>query len=538
MEAGRWTISIVVITSLAAVSSPATAIYYPPPPLRTQATESDVIVVAEPVDAASLQSTGAFRVLEVIRGPGVAVGDRLIVDRDGGRFSSEVEAKPEPKADEKESTDGSAYRFKKVLFLLAYPKDSIGSLEPVDRVVRRASMPFALDDRGQIRRFDQWFPGFHQTSRLDWDQMLRDLRRDVVEIDGIHAIGRIADPAQRNRVIFEWLERHEADVKQPSNLGPKPATCWGTLDHQMFDWIMENMVVEDCWRALQLAREWNLSLQIPHPSFATQRGRAFLADIAIDERRPEMDRRDALAWLARTNTHWPRPHDMTLLQNHLARCIDEPEQRALWTKLQPLLDHADAEWRIAALKVASAASNPDRYSPIGELSIAMPRLLKMFLEENDPQVRAELMQTISRIESRGARLHYQDNPQGIAAVLIYRGAAGDKLRFELVSRSTIKLQELPRFVYGARSYGSSFHSDRSVVPDLEPPASIPTDGWGSGSMFLTIPSKLLYNEQWPYDEGQVTAVGKIGKDAEPWRSETTIFRLPENLRRRPTSRRE
>ena len=139
-------------------------------------------------------------------------------------------------------------------------------------------------------------------------------------------------------------------------------------------------------------------------------------------------------------------------------------------------------------------------------------------------MRRQAVEAILHLEDGGGSLKLDRNPEKIAVLVRFLGERQGKLRFELISRSQTKLAKLPRFYFGRRDERGSIVDNREFDPELESPIDLFSQGWTSGSAFVSIPAASLSPGFWLMD-----AEGRVEPGKRLWSTERLAFTIPDRI---------
>jgi hypothetical protein len=247
-------------------------------------------------------------------------------------------------------------------------------------------------------------PGYYELvpeNNKQWEALLREAREEVKAVGAVFALREIPDAAERNRAILKWMREHEKEFsgrgfKKPD--ASTPGLFWGTLEFEVFRWILESGRLDDCWEALVLNRQLNYADWVPECDarpFRSPEGRKRLEGIAFDDKKPVELRTLALWQLA--ESLWSG--------SDADPQLSATEQKELLDRGLPLLRHKEASIRRAATMLIFRASRPYSYDMIQKLGTkrAEPELLKAWRAERDATVRAGMRDTIKDITGEAPR---------------------------------------------------------------------------------------------------------------------------------------
>jgi hypothetical protein len=271
--------------------------FLPTFPLRELAVRADVVVLAEPVAAAR---PGTYRVRELLKGPAPRVGAQITVER--------IESCVRPGEQPNLALVDAA-----LLFLRA---SATSRFELIESGVRL-----------RMRDGKVWWPlqvhnpgPYHMTPEagVDWDTFVMRARSDAAEATRVQEACGLADVAQRDSCLLEWVERHRHEFSDgregtwnpfsaaSRNRAPGEAQSteldafgWGQLQILPFARVLQGRVPADCLRAVSLYAELNRGAVSPGAAaaFASREGRKCLLAEAHDSRQLDGHRARALRLL-------------------------------------------------------------------------------------------------------------------------------------------------------------------------------------------------------------------------------------------------
>ncbi len=329
--------------------------------LRELILRADHIVVAEPVDPAALAGKDVkFVVREALRSRRVKAGDSVAIrDMDYYEFGRPF-GRPTDATDRQEP----APRCKQALLFLRDPQPSRNAPADPDGFALTPSGVRYWTDKGKVLAPRQYMnPGsyfFVEQPGEDWAKLL-DRTRDACEaIVAVRRLKEIADPAERNRALFDWIEKHEQEFTGTYFNGVGDFYGgWGSLEHDVFVWILDSCRLDDAlqaikkWRSIS-KRQWFQWPSGDIPTFASIEGRKLLLRIAADPKEPIDDRQAALYRLG--NSLWPKGY---LEQPLGLSCVTAEENAELIDDVLQLTKVEDDQMRrFAVLVLRRAVSLP------------------------------------------------------------------------------------------------------------------------------------------------------------------------------------
>jgi hypothetical protein len=309
----------------------------PDRPVRELLLEVPVAIVVEPVD---VKMPGKLKVVEVLRGDRVKVGDIV----NGAQLAAGMtdELGPDWLALDRAILFGEPG---------ARPSEPFQMLPTGARLVTRTGKVWRAVTRPG--------GGFRLAAEsVEWDRLLGRLRGDVADMAALETLRKQPEGARRNQALLDWLEKHpQGKVAAP--VTPNPAAPaddlgggWGELETEPVRWILRTGSVEDSWAALALyarLHEGALVGRECHP-FATPEGRALLLEKVKDERGLGGDALRALKMLGWAETYPKAAVPMLAF----AKPLEEKEQETLTKEMRALLAKEDARWKQGAARALVA----------------------------------------------------------------------------------------------------------------------------------------------------------------------------------------
>jgi hypothetical protein len=466
-----------------------------------------------------------FRVLEVLRGSGVRVGDTLAY---GNLEPYHLHVLP---MNLPPGQEPPRLRVLEALLFLQAPEGK-GTPQPV-----LSGLRFWNAD-GSVLVPEQWNnPGPYQLTvypEVDWDALVRKVRADSVEYNRLLTARGLTRPGPRCRALLEWLERHRREFGtlsgiwtwtptrpwRPGLAFPTPASRlydgWGNLEQDVFQWVLAAGDVEECWAAVQLYAELNRGAapQLRTPAFGRRGGRELLLGLALSEGQLEGDRVRALTLLGNLQTLWTETAEKSI------RRLTEKEQADLIDRLSPLLRDRSAAVRAAAARTLHAASAP----PGGgehETKRALAALTAAYRREPPGEARDEIAAAVHALGGPGHWQELTGNPRGLFGRLHDFGHRDGQVFFWLhLETPGLSVFECPNLTLERLEAG------KAVETNTEPlrVANLPRawkDGWDGGPYLLVeVPTGTLAAGTW-----RVTVRGTAGQDKDKvkWAAEPRTF---------------
>jgi hypothetical protein len=479
-----------------------------------QYTPRDLVVQADAVvRAAALEAFGPkrFRVLEVLRGAGLKVGDTLAFD-DLAPHDLQIHEENLP--------PGRKPRLRRISQALLFLRSPGGKGERRGWRPVLSGLRFWTEDGLVLAPEQRNKTGpYFMTVRpeVDWDALVRQVREDCVEYDRLLARKGLALPGPRCRALLEWVERHRSDFGGDDG--------WGPLEQEVFQWVLAAGGIDDCWAAVQLYAELNHGYVPPlnGPAFARPGGRELLLRVAVAEDALEGERVRALTLLGNRRTLWPEAAELP------GRTLTEKEQADLIDRLTPLLKSKSAVLRAAAARALHAASTPRDGALRGrETKRALAALVAVYRAEPPGQARDDLAAAVHEI---GGPAYWQEltgNPRGLFARLHDFGHRNGRLSFWLyLEAAGLSVYECPTYVLERLDGGKVADTKTELLPVTNLPRSW-NDGWdGSPYLLAEFPLPALAPGTW-----RVTVRGTAGKgkDRVKWAAEprTIVVKPPTN----------
>ncbi len=490
---------------LIALCSDATGEPWPTLSLRNLAIEADIIVIGEPIDSKPDVVPNRYRVIEVLKGAGLTPGTEILVP-------AEREYRMRRNWWRAPRDDKQTERITRALLFLRERPDR--DPESGYRTVCSGIRPLTEDGGLLLPVQAGMIPGpfiFLLDEEGSWDAMLKEVRNDLPKIARVVGLRGIEDRSERNKAVFTWIESHREEFGGGWNHGQKG---WASLESDVFEWIMESCIPEDCWRAIELYTEIGTRPEKFHPSFCSPKGRELLMAKVFDEEVPEPLRLIALGKLGGNIRTLRRDYPGIV-------AATGKERRAIIGRVLPLLGNESASWRTAAIRCLSGAS---RRGANQSIRLAVPALAALYGTERDASVREVLVGAILRLEDDAFWEELSGNPQGIAVLLYSPAYRGGVMRFWMnLEHTRATITEPPRFWLQRLDASGKIRESRLVDPVIRDPDGRFERGWRShhGAMEVTIPTSGLVSGLW-----RVTAEGTVGKPKARWRSEPVEIEIP------------
>jgi hypothetical protein len=460
---------------------------------------ADVVVRAEALQPVA---PTRFRLLEVLRGPGLQPGDTIALDDLGPHdlriFEPDVAPRP-----------------RRVVQALLFLGPNTGTRRRPRYQPVFSGLRFWTDDGAVLVPRQTQSPGPYRMTVADedWDALVRQARADCAALDRLAAARCLARPGPRNWALLEWLEQHRTDLDGGGG--------WGALEADVFQWVLASGLPEDGWAAARLYAELNRGAVVPlrTPAFATRAGRALLLGVALAEDRLEGDRVRALALLGNRQTLWPAAGD----GDGPARVLGEQEQTDLIDRLTPLLRARGGPVRGAAARALLAASVPGDGAVAGRATRrALPALTTAYRAESPGPARDDLAEAVHDVGGPGHWQGVTGNPRGLLARLRDFELRGGQASFWLgMTVGGLPVYEPPTLVL-ERLDPAGQVAEKKEQPLPARNRDRPwAEGWDGGSYLLVeFAATALIPGTW-----RVTVRGTAGKDGDKvrWTAEPRTF---------------
>lgn len=390
---------IVVALTLLCLAAPAPAAA-PARPMRALIVDAETVVVAAPADP---QDPARLRVLHTCLGSALKEGDVFEIDNLSSYDLTVSSAGGAP--------GRKPARVTEALFFLGPEKAGPPPAFPL--------VPFGM----RLRTADEaYYPYASESSRkcfltayrrgFSWDDLLRAADADAAEVRRVRSLKAISDAHRRNVALLDWAERHRREFGGGLGMedGEEPSSGWGSLEQDVFTWVLESQIPEDGWAAVKLYAELNQGWlpDLKTPAFGTRAGRSLLLAVAGDRATLAGNRVRALELLARPPTLWPPA----------AEALDEMGQAALIDGVAPLLKDADAPVRAAASQALLEASwpRPDALRTF-RADRALPALTEAYRAEAPGPVHDAIAEAVGAVAGPKRWQELTGNAHGVVAVL-------------------------------------------------------------------------------------------------------------------------
>jgi hypothetical protein len=494
--------------------------------IRGLVIHSSTIVTAEPAGPAKFDgSDQEFKVVEVLKGSAIKSGQILT-----------VRMEPYPVADtgllDRNKVPEKPSSITQVLLFLTKPEGErfdAGQFRLVGSGLR------CLDAQKRI-----WAPQSHWTGHggwslalekdADWEKLIAATRADVPRVAEVMALKDIRDPAERNRAIFAWIEKHRGEFRPSFSGERKGNPGWEEVEWWTVEWILDTCRAEDAWRALKVSLEIiGNEYYVPMsrtPTFASPEGRKLLLGVLADAKSSAAQRRVALAALQ--DSLWPGRQ----VEQHPNLSSATPgEQAEIIEKITGFLKSDDWGTRELTAKVLDMASRPqDSTLPNRDTDAAFPALAEAYRREPPGYARNTMALIVRRLGGEGRWEKVSGNPKGILAVL-------SNVRLDTINKpETIQVDiSMPRLAGGVKSIDQRptlilerLGANGAVMERRTMPYSarypeglwtkIPWDGsQASGGL----PSESLAEGTW-----RIRVEGAVGKnDTRTWHSEPWLLEV-------------
>jgi len=422
-------------------------VWHPQPtlPIRQLIITSETVVVAKPTDPSA---PGRFKAVRILLGTALKEGEVFEIDDPAAyeySMSPDIGA-PNPRP---------ARMTEALLFL--QPKKGEG------RTARFPVMPWGL--RMVTVQGDVYYPEerFHPKGytlrpyreEMRWNELVRKTEADAAEIHHIRSLKEIYDPHRRNMALLHWIKcrgrdfegwgyGHDLSVKD----GEKPSRGWGSLEHEVFTWVFESHIPQDCWEAVKLYSQLhdggNPWLQTS--AFGTRAGRRLLLSVVVDDNALADNQARALELLALPATLWSPPTWLGL--PGASEQLDEKEQIVLIDKITPLLKDAYPRTRRAAAEALLEISAPQADSlKTFCTERALSALTTAYRKEPPGRIRDMLAEAVGVIAGPKRWEELTGNAHGVVALLNPGCGQGAEVYCTVVApQAKAKIQEDPMFV--------------------------------------------------------------------------------------------
>jgi hypothetical protein len=461
-----------------------------PPSLRELTIRADSVVLTTPL--VPIQPT-RFRVVEVLRGKALKVGDTVTLADLGPHDMRSSDPPPLPGAAPTPNRIGQA-----LVFLEG------GRLVPSGlrfcTTDGRVLAPERFIKRGKYSLVVQ--------KEADWSALVARARSDGRAVEDLLARKALARPAARARALLAWAEERRREMTGRGRDG------WGKLETELFDWVLACGAPADCWAAVRLHAELNRG-RVPasaSSAFATPEGRALLLRVALDAGALAGDRLRALSLLAERATLWPEGKGG----------LSAGEQADLLDRLARLLGSDSGPLRAASSRAVLAASHPEEKSG-RRTKRALAALVKAYQNEGPGPARDDLAEAVCVIGGAGHWRELTGNPPGLFACLRDLAVVDGDVRFWLDLRQEggerLTISEQPALVLERRNLlGIVVETKRLPLPVVLLPRPW-SKGWdGSVPLLVRAPVKGLAAGTW-----RVSVQGMAGR--QKWASEPGRIRL-------------
>lgn len=483
--------------------------------IRYMTIEADEIVLVEPANPKAGVLPRRYKAISVLEGSDIKPGQEIVVRNDGlYKLGS-----PEWMRLKSDAKKPPTQIMKALLFLKRPAKEaSEKGYRPVLSGIR------ALAKSGEVlvpRQLMNPGPQYLLPKKgEDWDAMLAQVRSDLPRIAKIRELGRIRDRRRRNKAVFEWIGKHKKEFGGGYFGGRSKG--WASLEQQLFDWLMESCIPEDCWRAIELSAELGTGPERSHPSFCSPRGRELLMAKVFDKKLPDSLRLRALRKLGGGSTFWYSPRQAY----PSTELVTQKEQEKIIGRVKELLGHTDSTWRTAAVRCLMSASRPYAANLMHMATKqAIPNLVALYRNERKEGVRWQTIEAIRRIEDEAFWKDLSGNPHGIVVFVGFLGISQGALEFRLrLAHTQAKLTEMPILRLEKLNPQGKVTETKTIEPELMDPKNVFNRGWESwmSQPHVKIPLSKVGPGLW-----RVVAKGRVGKGEMKWHSEPTEITIPE-----------
>lgn len=509
--------------------------------LRELVIQADHIVVAEPADHAVLTGKDVkFVVREVVRSERVKAEDAIAIkDMSYYQFGSFLGRRGDAANNEE-----AAPRCKLALLFLEEPRPTREELRDPSTFELAASGVRYLTEQGKVMLpVQQLNPGpyfFAEQKGLEWKSLLDQIKLDVVAIADVRRLKKIEDPAERNRAILDWIEKHKDEFGGSYFSGARDTyTGWGSLEHDVFVWIFDSCRLDDVMRAIKMWREidkkgfgWPTG---EVPTFASTEGRKLLLRIAADKNESLGDRQAALYRLA--GSLWPKRY---LDQPLGLSCVTPTELASLIDEVLPLTKDEDAQLRRFAVYVLKNAvslpleSPPKRPGNAAQRGDVIAAIIDVYHSDLPEYSRKEVAETLIQMGGEGVWEKVSGNPGKILVNLqnceFRRRQNGEELSFSIYQHVYQSIKDLYSFAQPALTLERLSDEDPPQVVEqktIKLTGLSDKGGPFQGPQYVRIPSADLAEGTW-----RLTLAGKAGDRGQySWRSEPALLVLKREVKK-------
>lgn len=536
---GRMAVYACALLAMLAVwAGPASASYRPVESVRGLVCDAADVVVAEPLDPLYSQDKDTGRILPLEH---ARFRVERVVKGDDARAGATIDV-----------SLGKDY----IVCLPTYSMDSLKPQIPdIDRVVLYLGQPskdgvyaplmsglhgIAADGTALLLSVIEEPSRYCLTPVVapTGKELLAEVDREAAALEHLQQLSRIPDPAKRNSALLAWITEHLDELGEHQYVHlevvmPRPETGpayrlrtdgaggWGTVNKDVFRWVMESKVPADCWRALVLygvAHPDSPDMDWEGIGFCTPEGRAILLEKAQDGSLSPRVRRTALRRLAWGPTLWYRyPYDAPLD----AGSVTEPERARLLDAAIALMQSPAEEVRSAADLLVFALGSTSYSRPSPETAQrALQASIDAYRSAPFDSPRALLARNILYLGGMEKWQEVTGNTAPVAAALDPLRLTDGRYWGELeVGRGAELLRKRPAVVFERLDVTGKAVDTLQMPLPLEPPQ----DGWtppaeGSIGFRLKFPALKLEPGTW-----RVHAEGKT--DDGSWASEATFLHI-------------
>lgn len=509
--------------------------------LRELIIRADHIVVAEPTDAAVLTGKDVkFVVREVLRSERVKPRDAIAIkDMSYYQFGSFFGLRGDPANNEE-----AAPRCKLALLFLNEPQATRAEPRDPSSFNLTASGVRYLTEQGKVMLpVQQINPGpyfFVEQKGADWKSLLDQIKADCDAIAAVRRLKEIEDPADRNLAIFDWIEKHKGEFGGSYFDGVRDThTGWGSLEHDVFVWILDSCRLDDAMRAIKTWRAidkngfgWPTG---EVPTFASAEGRKLLLRIAADKKESLGDRQSALYRLA--GSLWPKRY---LDQPLGLSCVTPTELASLIEEVLLLTKDEDAQLRRFAVYVLkSAVSLPVELRPKRPGNAALrddviAAIINVYHSDLPEYSRKEVAETLIQLGGEGVWEKVSGNPGKILVTLqnceFRRRQNGEELSFSIYQQVYQSMKDLYSFAQPTLMLERLSDEDPPQVVEKK---TIELKGLSDkgapfqGPQYVRVPSGDFAEGTW-----RLTLAGKAGDRGQySWRSEPALLVLKREVKK-------
>ena len=503
--------------------------------LRELVIQAGDIILAEPADPSVLTGEDVkFVVREVVRSERLKAGDAIAIkDMSYYRFGNLFGRRGDHAKDEE-----TAPRCKQALLFLDEPRPTRDEPRDPSRFDLTISGVRYLTEQGKVMLpVQQLNPGpyfFAEQKGLEWKSLLDQIKLDVVAIADVRRLKEIKDPAERNDAILDWIEKHKDEFGGSYFNGARDTyTGWGSLEHDVFVWILDSCRLDDAMRAIKAWRAidkkgfgWPTG---EVPTFASTEGRKLLLRIAADKKESLVDRQSALYRLS--DSLWPKRY---LDQPLGLSCVTPTELASLIDDVLLLTKDEDAQLRRFAVYVLKNAVRlpvevrQQRPANAAVRDDVIAAIVDVYHTDLPEYSRKEVAETLIQLGGQDVWEKVSGNPGKILVTLqnceFRRRQNGEELSFSIYQHFYQTIKDLYSFAQPTLTLERLSDEDPPRVVEKKTIELSGLSGKGApfqGPQYVRVPSADLAEGTW-----RLTLAGKAGDRGQySWRSEPALLVL-------------